>query len=618
MKKISLLICFANVVMPGLILAQINTVASTEKTKQLADSQQIILLQEKAKKFYPEMLDSMLIYLDQSIALSEKIHWDERIADAYIEQSKAYYVKGKYYLSLEVATKAAAIYQQYKNDKGLAATYNTIGAIYAVLEEFQISAGYHRKSIEMAKISNDSSMIARNYFNLSICYESLNTDSALFFVNNAIAMYIPLKDSVLLAMAYNRRGETHFNRQEIKAAIRNYEYTLAHFSNLNNWEKSFSYSGLAKSYQHLGNYQKSIEYGEKAYSIVTSINAAWDIWNITKILSESYAQHNEYAKAYSMLQEYSRLNDSIYNADKNNQINFLLVKQKELENKELQAKTEAQLSKIHNKNYQMFIVLAGLFTLLFFSANLFRQNKRKKRTNEALLHLNNEIAHQQIEITDTLLKIKELSAFKKSMNAMIVHDMKNLLNVVIHMGQSDMAVYAGKSMLNMVNNILDIEKFESTSIKLNKELVKSEQLVHDAIKEIEYSMQMKNISISNKSEENCHIQVDRNLINRVIVNLLTNAIKFSPEKSTITIKANCTEKLYTLSIQDEGEGIETSQLNKIFEKYYQANAKDYDSVRSTGLGLSFSKMAVEAHKGSIRAESVFGKGAKFIVELPLS
>jgi signal transduction histidine kinase len=204
------------------------------------------------------------------------------------------------------------------------------------------------------------------------------------------------------------------------------------------------------------------------------------------------------------------------------------------------------------------------------------------------------------------------------MNAMIVHDMKNLLNVVIHMGQSDMAVYAGKSMLNMVNNILDIEKFESTSIKLNKELVKSEQLVHDAIKEIEYSMQMKNISISNKSEENCHIQVDRNLINRVIVNLLTNAIKFSPEKSTITIKANCTEKLYTLSIQDEGEGIETSQLNKIFEKYYQANAKDYDSVRSTGLGLSFSKMAVEAHKGSIRAESVFGKGAKFIVELPLS
>jgi hypothetical protein len=51
MKKISLLICFANVVMPGLILAQINTVASTEKTKQLADSQQIILLQEKAKKY---------------------------------------------------------------------------------------------------------------------------------------------------------------------------------------------------------------------------------------------------------------------------------------------------------------------------------------------------------------------------------------------------------------------------------------------------------------------------------------------------------------------------------------------------------------------------------------
>jgi len=618
MKKKRRLFCFVLVLLTGFFLAFTNIALAQKKTQQEIDSLQIILLQKKAKKFYPEMLDSMLIYLEQSIALSEKINWEQSKADALIEQSKAFYVKGKYYQSLEAGTTAATIYQHFNNSKGLAATFNTIGAIYAVLKEYQISAGYHRKSIEMAQINNDSSMIARNYFNLSISYESLNTDSALYFVNSAIAIYTNLKDSVLLAMAYNRRGETHFNRKELTDAIENYFYTLKTFPSMNSWEKSFSYSGLAKSYQAQGDYTKSIEYGTLAYSIVTEIHAAWDIWNITKILSESYAKVHQYDKAYEMLEEFSLLNDSIYNTDKNNQINFLLVKQKELENSELTAKTEAQQSKIRNKNYQIFIVLAGLLTLLFFSANLFWQNKRKKRTNDALQLLNNEIAQQQIELTEALHKLKELSNFKKSMNAMIVHDMKNLLNVVIHMGNSEMAVYAGKSMLNMVNNILDIEKFESTSIKLKKEIIKSHLLILEAVKEIEYSSKIKNISIAYKMQENCDLLLDKNLINRVIVNLLTNAIKFSPEESTITMESKCDTHIFQLCIQDEGIGIEASQLNKIFEKYYQANARDYDSVRSTGLGLSFSKMAVEAHNGKIKAESTLGKGAKFIIELPIN
>jgi signal transduction histidine kinase len=109
-----------------------------------------------------------------------------------------------------------------------------------------------------------------------------------------------------------------------------------------------------------------------------------------------------------------------------------------------------------------------------------------------------------------------------------------------------------------------------------------------------------------------NIPCDAELIGRVFQNLLSNAIKFTPADGTITITLLGTEKGATVSIHDSGSGIPPQHLTKIFDKFYQAEARG----NSTGLGLTLCKLAVELHGGRISVESEIGVGSTFWFALP--
>jgi two-component system phosphate regulon sensor histidine kinase PhoR len=102
----------------------------------------------------------------------------------------------------------------------------------------------------------------------------------------------------------------------------------------------------------------------------------------------------------------------------------------------------------------------------------------------------------------------------------------------------------------------------------------------------------------------------------VMMNLLYNAIKFTPPGGTITVSANPLEKDVEFSIQDTGEGISTEDLPRIFERFYKADRSR--SGGGTGLGLAIARHIVEAHGGRIWAESTEGKGSTFFFTLPIS
>ena len=114
--------------------------------------------------------------------------------------------------------------------------------------------------------------------------------------------------------------------------------------------------------------------------------------------------------------------------------------------------------------------------------------------------------------------------------------------------------------------------------------------------------------------------VDRGLIDRVVANLLSNAIKHTPEGGTITVGArrNGEEETLELYVRDTGEGIAEAYHLVIFEKFCQADAKKYGLKTDRGLGLTFCKMAVEAHGGRIWVTSAPGQGSTFTISLPIA
>jgi len=251
------------------------------------------------------------------------------------------------------------------------------------------------------------------------------------------------------------------------------------------------------------------------------------------------------------------------------------------------------------------------------------QMVRAKTTD--LIQKKEELTHQRDELQETLDQNLKLEYFKEALISMIVHDLKNPLNGIIGLSSLKEAQYlerihnVSQQMLYMVENILDVRKYENHSLKIFHQQTDIREVVEEAIGDVNFLITDNDISIVNTME---HIitSFDRDIIKRVYVNLLTNAIKFSPTKGTITLEGSYRfiddKKQLILSIKDQGKGIPKEFQEDIFDLYKQVKIKKSGKATSTGLGLSFCKIAVEAHKGEIWVESDADKGSKFVFSLP--
>jgi K+-sensing histidine kinase KdpD len=221
-------------------------------------------------------------------------------------------------------------------------------------------------------------------------------------------------------------------------------------------------------------------------------------------------------------------------------------------------------------------------------------------------------------------KLKDLDEYKEAMTAMIVHDFKNSLNTVISFSEGvpterrlKSIRQAGQFMLNMVLNILDVQKFENAKIKLALGNYPISKVIEEAVNQLSYIIEQKSIKLTYVKEDKLFSRMDYELVTRVLVNILSNAIKYVTINGEIEIFTSSKGECLTVSIKDNGPGISENNVSKVFEKYSQLDAKKSGSVRSTGIGLTFCKMVIEAHKGIIDVESKEGEGSTFYFTLPL-
>jgi len=290
----------------------------------------------------------------------------------------------------------------------------------------------------------------------------------------------------------------------------------------------------------------------------------------------------------------------------------------------------------------------GILALNSYAANDY--------TQKDLIHLNSfasyiTIALDNAEAYKTVSaqkeKLLELDKFKEGMTGMIVHDLKNPLNAIIGISSLNsedemmmMINSAGNQMLNLVLNILDVQKFENTEVKLNLSESSALHMAEDASKQISMLIKQKNHDFSIRIDPKIIVNSDHEIVVRVFVNILTNAIKYTPSFGKITIKSegifNGLDDIISslnfeslvgkdmssktpfclFSVTDTGQGIPKDKQYLVFEKFGQIEAKKSGGVRSTGLGMTFCKMVIEAHGGEIWLTSEVGKGTIFWFTLP--
>lgn len=267
---------------------------------------------------------------------------------------------------------------------------------------------------------------------------------------------------------------------------------------------------------------------------------------------------------------------------------------------------------------RLFIYEIIITIVLILASFLLRNTFRIKKLNRCLEQQKKEIQIQASSLAKAHKSLLELSQFKEGLTDMIVHDLKSYLAQVVHFSRSpspDATLIvrdAALQMLNIVNDILEVRKFEEVEMKLDIRPAPLRAVLEEALNSVRFMASEKEILLKDETPEHLAAMMDEHIIRRVLMNLLTNALKHTPHRGVITISAEMTQPgLVHVSVADTGEGIPKESLPLIFDKFQQVKARNSGYIVSTGLGLTFCKLAVASHGGNIGVTSEVGKGSLF-------
>lgn len=176
-----------------------------------------------------------------------------------------------------------------------------------------------------------------------------------------------------------------------------------------------------------------------------------------------------------------------------------------------------------------------------------------------------------------------------------------------------------KRMNKHVETILQAALMERQELQLNLTKINVNEMLQNVIDSYQLQLEEKNATIeTNLMAKKCIINADEIHFKNLLSNLVDNAIKYSKENLLIKIASTNSNSMVTIKIEDNGIGMSKESVKRIFEKFYRAHTGNLHNVKGFGLGMSYVKTVIDAHKGKVKIESTLGKGSCFSVEIPLA
>ncbi|MDK0915466.1 HAMP domain-containing sensor histidine kinase [Clostridium perfringens] len=224
--------------------------------------------------------------------------------------------------------------------------------------------------------------------------------------------------------------------------------------------------------------------------------------------------------------------------------------------------------------------------------------------------------------------IKEQENIRKRLTGDISHELKTpLTNIQSHLEAMIDGVWEpteerllsvkeeAERLSSLVSDMQKLNRYDESSIKLKKDNVNISDIICFVIFQFSNLAKSKNIKIEYE-KKNINLYCDKDKITQALVNILSNAIRYSNEGSTIFIEERLKDNKVIISIEDQGIGISEEDLKYVFERFYRADKSRTRATGGTGIGLTIVKSIVSSHGGEVKLESKLGEGSKFTIILP--
>jgi signal transduction histidine kinase len=490
--------------------------------------------------------------------------------------------------------KSLALNEQLENVSGVSMINSNLAMINADMHNYQKSLDHFQKTLDYRRKVKEKVGIISVLINMSVVLNNLKQyDQSVKKLEEALKLASEMNDIEQMKSCYGMLSETFEKAQNPKKAQ---EY----FEKYRTWHEEIQKMKESKSQQLVQETNLKLQLTETEKK-----NKELELKLANSVLQEKESAlelaSDSARRLYANLSRAELTNELL---KKDN-----LIKDISIKNEQVRREKQQQALWL----LMAILVLVGGLLLAFIRGYI-----RKQKTNKLLQYQKQQIEEQAVKLSETNAKLIELDKFKEGMTGMIVHDLKNPLNAILGLSNEPATQQAGKQMLNMVLNILDVQKFENAAIKLNIGPYNTLKICNKALQQVKHLYERKSINLTVHIPEKLMIKADTEIMERIFINLFTNAIKYTPNNGNIKIEAEKLGVFAKISVSDNGLGIPREYQNIVFDKFSQVEARDSGGVRSTGLGLTFCKLAVEAHGGNISLESEPEHGASFIFLVPLS
>ncbi|MEH0156720.1 tetratricopeptide repeat-containing sensor histidine kinase [Limibacter armeniacum] len=630
--------------LPALTLAQRNPAIDSLYLKlhyAEKDSNRVELLLQIAKSYGTSNPDSALHIADEALKESSRIGFQGGIARAYRTRGNCYFFKADYPEALQDYHESKHIFEQLNDTVGIAGSLQNIGKTHERQNDIPKAENAYRTALHLLDVSGNKYAKSFAFGNMAnLCFFLQKYDSALYYHDKALALRKQLKAKNLIGYSYNDIAIVYSAKGDIEKGLEYYRKAHNLMVKANEkWGLASVKESIAETLYRLNNPDSALYYSQEAYKIANTIGAKDILMRTSGLLSFLYEENKDYKKALMFSQIYQEQKDSIFNRERVRQVaeitSKLAVEKRDAENQLLKEQQLHQKAKLARQHTMIVSVACCLLLTIVFMFYFYKQRNTQKQVNKLLLETNEEIStqnhileQQSLTIQQKNSQLSKLNEDKNHLIGIVAHDLRNPLTSALSLSEllkdEDQALneeqqicinsisHSLKRMDFMIRRILDIKAIDSGHLNIKMQKCEIDLLLEEIVAGMEVRATNK-ASILQLSLKPVEVEIDKNYFRQVMENLISNAIKFSPKNSTITIGIELNMEKAQVYVQDQGPGLSEADQQKLFGQYQKLSARPTGGEDSTGLGLSIAKKFTEAMNGSIWCESTPNNGAKFVV-----
>ncbi len=587
---------------------------------------------------YKQSLD----YHYQSIEVATEQNDSVQLAYAYNNLGRMFFDEGDQARAYDNLVRSKELFEILKDKSGLAYVYRSLANVYKSQNELIKAIEMSTRALELRKELGNPRDLASAYMELGLVYHAMKEPQvALAKLRLADSTEAKVNDKVTKAEIRLGIAEILMEQRQYRQAF-DAALEVLRFVSASTNRKLFLRSSMieGKYFAQVGQDAKAISILERIVSDENSVlpyfqrDAAYELYII-------YDRQRDGTHAEEYHNRYRILAEKLENQELTNQIERLLfqiqIEKKEKENEALKTHQLENDALILKQRWQNRLLLLILLSLAGIAALAWIAGRRRRKINSQLVEQNQqiefqreEISHQNEKLSRRNHELSELNNEKDTLMNIVAHDLKSPLNSISglvrvleaegelpehHKEVMNLIKKSTRAGLEMITDLLDVNALEAgsnphyTSFNLG-------ELLEERIASFRILANTKSIALSFENAINGSIVSDPDYCVRILDNLASNAIKFSPRSSSVSVRAKPAEGGITISIRDEGPGFSDVDRALAFQKFKKLSARPTGGETSNGLGLAIVKTLVDRLGGSIELISEPDRGSEFTVFIP--